>query len=196
MIALHVQEVEGLWCGVALEGKRVFATMFASSERDAFKGLLEELPVNSVFQVAQGRDEAAEGVLKAIKSVFDGRDVSFSVEFAMSRLSQYSQRVLRLTSLIPTGYVTTYGSLAEVAGGSPRAVGRVMATNPFAPLIPCHRVVTASMTLGGYGGGLRTKWEILQRENRRCENVVEAEIDGKTLRLFPISMVREAEKLK
>jgi hypothetical protein len=69
-----------------------------------------------------------------------------------------------------------------------------MATNPFAPLIPCHRVVTASMTLGGYGGGLKTKWEILQRENRKCENVIEAKIDGRTLKLFPISMVREAEK--
>ena len=193
MIALHVQELEGLWYGVALEGTRVAATMFASNERDTFKGLLEELPVNSVFQVSQGRDAVAEGVLRAIKSVFDGRDVSFSVEFAMSRLSQYSQRVLRLTSLIPTGYVTTYGSLAKAAGGSPRAVGRVMATNPFAPLVPCHRVVTTSMILGGYGRGLRTKWEILQRENRKFENVVEAKIDGRTLKLFPISMVREAK---
>jgi methylated-DNA-[protein]-cysteine S-methyltransferase len=196
MIALHVLEAEGLWCGVALEGKKVFATMFASSERDTFKGLLEELPVNSVFQVAQGRDAVAEEALRAIKSVFDGKDVSLSVEFAMSRLSQYSQRVLKLTSLIPTGYVTTYGSLAEAAGGSPRAVGRVMATNPFAPLIPCHRVVTASMTLGGYGGGLRTKWEILQRENREYENVMEAKIDGRALKLFPVSVVRESESRK
>lgn len=194
MIALHVLEIGGLWCGVALEDKRVFATMFASSERDAFKGLLGELPVNSIFQVAQGKDAVAEGVLRAIKSVFDGRDASFSVEFAMSRLSQYSQRVLRLTLLIPTGYVTTYGALAKAAGGSPRAVGRVMATNPFAPLIPCHRVVTASMTLGGYGGGLKAKWEILQRESRKYENGIEAKIDGRTLKLFPISMVREAEK--
>jgi O-6-methylguanine DNA methyltransferase len=194
MIALHVQENGGLWCGVALEGKRVFATTFAFNERNAFKGLLGELPVDSIFQVAEGNDAVAEGVLRAIKSVFDGRDVSFSVEFALSHLSQYSQRVLRLTSLIPTGYVTTYGALAKAVGGSPRAVGRVMATNPFAPLIPCHRVVTASMTLGGYGGGLKAKWEILQREGRKYENVIEAKIDGKTLKLFPISMVREAEK--
>ena len=193
MIVLHVLEIGGLWCGVALEGRRVFATTFASSEKETFERLLGELPFNAVFQNAQGKDAVAEGVLRTIKSVFDGRDTSFSVEFALSRLSQYSQRVLRLTSLIPTGYVTTYGALARGAGGSPRAVGRVMATNPFVPLIPCHRVVTASMTLGGYGGGLKTKWEILQRESRKYEKGIEVKIDGRTLKLFPISMVKEAE---
>ncbi len=194
MITLHVQEVEGVWCGVALEDKRIFATTFAFNEKEAFKGLLRELPINSVFQVAQESDSLAKEVLRAMKDVVDGRHVSLSVEFAMSRLSPYSQRVLRLTSMIPTGYVSTYGDLAEAAGGSARAVGRVMATNPFAPLIPCHRVVAADKTLCGYGGGLRLKWEILQRENRKHGKIVEAKMEGKTLKLFPVSMVRQPRK--
>jgi len=41
---------------------------------------------------------------------------------------------------------------------------------------------------------LKAKWEILQRESRKFENVIEAKIDGRTLKLFPISMVKEAEK--
>ncbi len=111
----------------------------------------------------------------------------------MSRLSSYAQRVLRLTSLIPKGYVTTYGALTKAAGGSPRSVGRVMATNPFAPLIPCHRVVAADMTLGGYGGGLKAKWEILQKENRKYEKAFDAEVNGKKLKLLPIDMLKPSK---
>lgn len=190
MINLYVKEMGKLSCGVALEGDKILATMFASNEKDSLKGLLGELPYNSIFQVAQQGDALADKVLRAIKATYDGEDISFSFQFDMNRLSNHAQKVLRLTSLIPTGYVTTYGALAKAAGGSPRSVGHVMATNPFAPLVPCHRVVAADMTLGGYGGGLKTKWAILQRENREHEQIVEAELDGKALKLFPVSMLK------
>jgi methylated-DNA-[protein]-cysteine S-methyltransferase len=193
MINLYIQKIDKLWCGVALEDDKIFATTFASFEKDALKSLLKELPYNTVFQVAQKKNMLAEQVLRAVKAVFYGEDVSFSFQFALTRLSDYAQKVLKITSLIPTGYVTTYGSLAKVAGGSPRSVGRVMATNPFAPLIPCHRVVAADMTLGGYGGGLKIKWEILQRENRKYEKTIEAEIGDKKLMLFPVDMLKPSK---
>jgi len=190
MINLYIQEINELWCGVALEDDKIFATSFALSKKDAFTCLLKELPYNTIFQVALKKNALAEAISGAIKATFYGEDASFSFQFALTRLSNYAQKVLRLTSLIPTGYVTTYGALAKAAGGSPRSVGRVMATNPFAPLIPCHRVVAADMTLGGYGGGLKMKWDILQRENRKYGKIIEAEINGKTLRLFPIGMLK------
>jgi len=193
MINLYIQEIDELWCGVALEDTEIFATSFAFSERDAFRCLLRELPYNTIFQVALKKYALAEAALGAIKATFYGEDVSFSFQFALTRLTDYAQRVLRLTSLIPTGYVTTYGALAKAAGGSPRSVGRVMATNPFAPLIPCHRVAAADMTLGGYGGGLKTKWDILQRENQKYGKVIEAKINGKTLRLFPVGMLKPSK---
>lgn len=193
MINLHIQKIDGLWCGVALESKRIFATTFAFNEKDALKSLLKELPYNTIFQAAQKKNALAEEVLRTIRAIFYGEDVSFSFQFAMTRLSDYAKRVLKLTSLIPKGYVTTYGALAKAAGGSPRSVGRVMATNPFAPLVPCHRVVAAEMTLGGYGGGLKTKWGILQRENRKYETVVKAEINNKTLKLFPVDMLKPSK---
>jgi len=193
MINLYIQKIDELWCGVALEDDKIFATSFALSERDAFRCLLRELPYNTIFQVALKKYALAEAALGAIKATFYGEDVSFSFQFALTRLTDYAQRVLRLTSLIPTGYVTTYGALAKTAGGSPRSVGRVMATNPFAPLIPCHRVVAAGMTLGGYGGGLKTKWDILQRENQKYGKVIEAKINGKALRLFPVGMLKPSK---
>jgi len=193
MINLYIQKIDKLWCGVALKSNKIFATTFAFLEKDALKKLLKELPYNTIFQVAQKKSMFAEQVLRAVKAVFYGEDISFSFQFALTRVSDYAQRVLKITSLVPTGYVTTYGSLAKAAGGSPRSVGRVMATNPFAPLIPCHRVVAADMTLGGYGGGLKMKWEILQRENRKYEKTIEAEIGDKKLMLFPIGMLKPSK---
>ncbi|MFP3985632.1 MAG: methylated-DNA--[protein]-cysteine S-methyltransferase [Candidatus Bathyarchaeia archaeon] len=194
MLNLYIQEIEGLWCGVALERDRIFATTFAFSQEDALRSLLNELPHNSVFEVNQESNIFAKKILETIKAICHGEDVSFDFPLALGRLSTYAKRVLRFTWMIPTGYVTTYGALAKVAGGSPRSVGRVMATNPFAPLIPCHRVVAADMTLGGYGGGIKIKWSILKKENRNFGKVVEARVNEKTLRLFPISMVKSSKR--
>ena len=58
---------------------------------------------------------------------------------------------------IPRGRVTTYGAIAERLGGKryARAVGTAVATNPLPLLVPCHRVVPASLRVGNYGMGGR-----------------------------------------
>eukprot|EP00959_Pyramimonas_sp_CCMP1952_P386261 8095345-Pyramimonas_sp.AAC.3 len=48
--------------------------------------------------------------------------------------------------------VSTYGTLANELGSSARAVGQALKRNPFAPGVPCHRVVGASLELGGFHG--------------------------------------------
>jgi methylated-DNA-[protein]-cysteine S-methyltransferase len=179
-----------LWCGVALEDRKVFATTFAFSEKYVLRRLLKQLTYDTVFQVAEEENGLAEEVMRTVKSVYDGKDVSSSFQFATIRLSDYARTVLKVTRLVQTGYVTTYGDLANSAGGSPRSVGRVMAINPFAPLVPCHRVIASDMTLGGYGFGLKVKWDILQKENRKYEDASELEIGNQKMNLFPISMVR------
>lgn len=190
MIDLYTKKLNELWCGVALNESEIVATTFNFNEKKVLNSLLKELPYDSPFQEAEKNCSLAKRILHSIKATFDGKDTSFSFKFYLDHLSAYSQQVLKLTSLIPTGYVTNYGSLAKVAGGSPRSVGRVMATNPFAPLIPCHRVVAADMTLGGYGGGLKLKWEILKREDRNYSEVFEAKLNDELLHLFPISMLK------
>jgi len=86
--------------------------------------------------------------------------------FATEHLSDYAKGVIGVVSLIPQGYGASYGAVAKAAGGSPRAVGRVMAMNPFLPICACHRVVGSDFSLVGYGGGLDVKLEILKREKR------------------------------
>jgi O-6-methylguanine DNA methyltransferase len=128
--------------------------------------------------------------------VYDGKGVSQSFSLATEHLSAYTQKVLEATTLIPTGYVASYGAIAKAAGGSPRAAGRVMALNPFAPIVPCHRVVGSDFTLGGYGGGLNVKLEILIREKRGCTSAREILVGDKKLRVFPVEFVlRKLERL-
>ena len=65
----------------------------------------------------------------------------------------FEMAVYEVVRQIPRGRVTTYGRVAAQAGrGSARAVGRALARNPFAPGVPCHRVVRADGSLGGFNG--------------------------------------------
>lgn len=84
----------------------------------------------------------------------------------MESLAPFRHRVLVETGRIPRGKVRTYGSLAAAAGhpGAARAVGSVMASNPFPLAIPCHRVVRTDGSLGGFGGGPGLKRTLLERE--------------------------------
>jgi O-6-methylguanine DNA methyltransferase len=79
--------------------------------------------------------------------------------------------VLRVAACIPSGYATTYGRIALAARTEARVVGRIMATNPLYPIVPCHRVVGADLSLVGYAGrqdasALRAKLDRLRAEVR------------------------------
>ena len=80
----------------------------------------------------------------------------------------FREKIYELARRIPKGKVATYGELAKMAGhpGAARAVGTFMKTNPYAPQVPCHRVVAANGALTGYSakGGLKKKRALLARE--------------------------------
>lgn len=85
-------------------------------------------------------------------------------------LSPFAQRVYALTKRIPKGKVSTYKLLARQLGTrSYRAVGQALRCNPYAPLVPCHRVVATSGLLNGFNGSrsqqeLNRKTKLLQSE--------------------------------
>ena len=189
MICLYTKNLDGVWFGVACDDKEIFATSFASTKEPALRGLLSGIPVDVPFQGFDKPSVFGERAIAALKDVYDGVDVTESLPLATGRLSEYFRRVIRVTSLIPVGYVASYGSVAKAAGGSPRAVGRVMASNPFAPIVPCHRVVCSDFSLGGYGGGLDVKLAFLRREKRGYSAKREISVNGKKLEVFPVESV-------
>ncbi len=191
MIHIYCKNMDEMWFAAAIRNEVIIATTFAPNENDALKYLLESLPYNMPFQIAEKSTKFSKKVLSALKSIFDGKNASSKIELEMKHLSDYAQKVLKCVSSVPVGYVTTYGEVAKTMGGSPRAVGRVMATNPFPPLVPCHRVVRSDFTLGGFGLGIAAKWEILQRENRGYSRSMKLKVNGKSLSLFPINFLRK-----
>lgn len=80
--------------------------------------------------------------------------------------SDFQQRVWAALQAIPYGQTMSYGELAERVGspGGARAVGLANGRNPIGIVIPCHRVVGASGSLTGYGGGLERKKQLLDLE--------------------------------
>ncbi|MBE6296814.1 MAG: MGMT family protein [Bacteroidales bacterium] len=70
---------------------------------------------------------------------------------------------------VPSGTTITYGELARRIGcGSAQAVGQALKRNPFAPEVPCHRVVAADGLLGGYNG--KREGEQLERKRQLLYN--------------------------
>lgn len=190
MLKLYRRKIGETWFATAQNGNKIIATNFAGNEKDALQPILRSLPYDVPFEAMEKTDNTAEELFSAMSGILEGKDVSFTFEFDMHRLPRVTRRVLEVMSLIPTGYVTTYGALARVVGTGPRVAGHACATNPFAPVVPCHRVVGSDMSLHGYGGGLKLKWKILQKENRGYREVSKVRLGQKELLLFPICQLR------
>jgi methylated-DNA-[protein]-cysteine S-methyltransferase len=68
-------------------------------------------------------------------------------------ITPFQKQVYDALRLVPCGSVTTYKALAAAIGcGSPRAVGQALKRNPYAPEVPCHRVIASDLRLGGFHG--------------------------------------------
>lgn len=68
-------------------------------------------------------------------------------------LTPYRKRLYSALLTVPHGQHTTYAALSEYLQSSARAVGNGMRNNPFAPEVPCHRVLAADGRIGGFRGG-------------------------------------------
>ncbi|OQX74432.1 MAG: cysteine methyltransferase [Campylobacteraceae bacterium 4484_4] len=86
--------------------------------------------------------------------------------------TDFQRNVWEAMRLIPKGKVTTYGAIARYLGtGAVRAVGSAVGKNPYAPEVPCHRVVRSDGRLGNYSGagGIAAKRRLLESEGVRIE---------------------------
>ena len=91
------------------------------------------------------------------------------------KVTPFQQRVYDAISMIPKGKVATYQTVAARIGcGSARAVGQALRRNPFAPRVPCHRVIASDLTMGGFegevgGAAIQKKLTLLSKEGVRFE---------------------------
>ena len=73
--------------------------------------------------------------------------------------------------------MTTYGLLAKALNSSPRAVGQALRCNPYAPIVPCHRVVASDGSIGGFMG--KVKGKTIEKKISLLKNEGVGVVDGR-----------------
>jgi methylated-DNA-[protein]-cysteine S-methyltransferase len=111
------------------------------------------------------RGTVADAVAQ-LREYFDGKRTVFDLPLAPEG-TPFQRTVWRTLEEVPYGETISYGELAKRVGNpkASRAVGSANGKNPLPIVIPCHRVIAADGTIGGFGGGLSTKRRLLALEN-------------------------------
>lgn len=126
---------------------------------------LDEAPPPSALQPA----------VAAIQALLAGeaRDLQ-EIQLDLDGMAPFDLRVYEITRRIPPGHTRSYGEIAAELGDRSlaRAVGQALGRNPFAPIVPCHRVLAAGGRWGGFSahGGAEAKLRMLAIEGARPES--------------------------
>jgi len=160
------------YCGIAWNSRALTCVQLPETDQAATRRCmarrfpeLEESTHPSFVQEA----------IAAITALLEGhpgepRDLTH-LPLDMEGVPPFHQRVYELARRIQPGETLTYGEVAQRLGepGAARAVGQALGANPFAPVVPCHRVLGALTGTGGFSahGGLQTKLKMLEIEGAR-----------------------------
>jgi methylated-DNA-[protein]-cysteine S-methyltransferase len=128
-------------------------------------------------QILRAVPDAAERVpgpevaaaMADVAALLEGERRVIGGDLDMREVPDFDRLVYAVARTIPAGETMTYGGIAKALGEEPiraRDVGVALSRNPFAPIVPCHRVVAAGGQLGGYSapGGASTKRRLLELE--------------------------------
>ncbi|HET8748291.1 MAG TPA: methylated-DNA--[protein]-cysteine S-methyltransferase [Ramlibacter sp.] len=154
-------------CGIAWTGRSLAAVQLPEATRP---GTLRRLRRYVGEDVPEADPPAfVQSAIARVQALLTGaRDDLADLPLDMEGVPEFHQRVYEVTRAIPPGAVLTYGEVARRVGepGAARAVGQALGKNPFAPVIPCHRVLAAGGRSGGFSaeGGADTKLRMLEIE--------------------------------
>lgn len=110
--------------------------------------------------------EALAPILEELRAFFEGRRRNFTTNLDLRDAGPFDAAVWTVARQIPYGETVSYGELAAMAGypRAARAAGNAMARCPFSPVVPCHRVIHADGSIGGWGGDTWVKRWLLDLE--------------------------------
>jgi len=140
----------------------------------------KDLPLCTVTK--KSRLPIIEEALTQLCEYFDGKRKQFDLplDFAQNYLpaeerpSSFRQKVWHALYSIPYGQTRSYAQIAKAVRNknAVRAIGGANNANPFIIVVPCHRVINADGSLGGYGGGSIAKKYLLnlEQKNSECPN--------------------------
>jgi len=197
MVHVSVEESGGHWFGIAYDGGDLVATAIGSDRESALTSVQRCIPSGVKQQSLVEPSPFSSRIAEMLARLEDGDESRKEFTLSSVHIPEWLRRVLTVASAIPKGYVTSYGNIADVAGTEARAVGRVMATNPLYPILPCHRVVGSDMNLVGYGGrqdddALTAKLNRLRVEAQGYSSTHQVEVEGGLLTVYPVEWVEAA----
>jgi len=160
-LRFHICETDLGWVGVALSDRGLREITLPHKSRDDALCRVAEFGADEPVTKA----EAAK-LDRMVNALVSGRPHNNGISLDWTGITPFRRAVMEECARIPIGCTLTYGELAAKVGKpqAARAVGHVMATNPFPLLVPCHRVLGSDRTLHGYGGGLPMKAALLKAE--------------------------------
>lgn len=86
-------------------------------------------------------------------------------------MKKFYEKVYKICKKIPSGKVSTYKEIAKALNSKAyRAVGSAMNKNPYAPIVPCHRVVNSNGNVGGFASGTKNKIKMLEKEGIKIKD--------------------------
>ncbi|HXF71778.1 MAG TPA: methylated-DNA--[protein]-cysteine S-methyltransferase [Actinomycetota bacterium] len=148
---------------VAATGRGVVRLAFPDGDPEA---ILEEVGL-ALGRPLRADRRAFDGLARDLDRYFARRGRGFRLPADLALIpAGFGRRVLEATARVPYGAVATYGRVAALAGSprAARAAGNALRANPVSLLVPCHRVVPADGSLGGYGGDEWRKEALLRLE--------------------------------
>lgn len=156
-------------CGIAWNADAIAAVQLPEATRTGTRARM--------LRYTGAAPEAApppfvQGAVRRIQALLAGaQDDLRDLPLDFAGVPDFHRRVYDVTRAIPPGRVLTYGEVARRIGepGAARAVGQALGKNPFAPVVPCHRVLAAGGRSGGFSaeGGADTKLRMLEIEKAR-----------------------------
>lgn len=158
-------------CGIAWGARGVIGVQLPEKSTDATRTrLLRHCPAADEIEPQKHIARAVE----EIQALLAGEKKSLrAIQLDTSRVPAFNARVYETTRAIAPGQTRTYGEIARALGdaSAARAVGQALGRNPFAIVVPCHRVVGANDKLVGFSasGGIATKLRMLQIEGWRAD---------------------------
>jgi methylated-DNA-[protein]-cysteine S-methyltransferase len=154
-------------CGIAWRGGLLVGTLLPAEEGE---GRTRACMQRDFPEAAESVPPAwVDEIIWRIQHLLGGKaDDLCDVPLDMSAVPDFNRRVYAVARAISPGETLSYGEVAARLGdpGAARAVGQALGHNPFAPIVPCHRVLAAGKRSGGFsaGGGVATKLKMLQIE--------------------------------
>jgi len=152
---------------VAASERGICAVTLGDSEKALVAGLAEEFPAAAVERVDAGRDEWLAAMVHRVGAEIAGGTAQPDMDVPVDiRASAFQWRVWQALQRIPRGQTRSYTQIAQAIGAprAVRAVANACARNRLAVVVPCHRVVRADGSLGGYRWGVARKHALLERE--------------------------------